>query len=186
MTPVEDVLAKFRHRYNIIGSGGLRLHGIDWEEGDLDIWLDPSLSDEDWQASVDDAAGSLKRPWKRGEPDGSGGLRASTRIACSPPLDVMREVMGCTTEDFEKAFDNSLSLPPKASLFATAKAPPAATDPGLHAISVWRHFCALRARSLDVCACRFKTDGLVSWCDRAGRRDTAQRRSRRALNKAPS
>lgn len=108
MTPVEDVLAKFRHRYIIIGSGALRLHGIDWEEGDLDIWLDPNLSDEDWQAAVDDAAGSLKRPWKRGEPDGSGGLRASTRIACSPPLDVMREVMGCNTEDFEKAFDNSL------------------------------------------------------------------------------
>ena len=101
MTPVEDVLAKIRHRYLIIGSGSLRLHGIDWEEGDLDIWLDPNLSDEDWQASVDDAAGSLK-------PDGSGGLRASTRIACSPTLDVMREVMGCTTEDFEKAFDNSL------------------------------------------------------------------------------
>ncbi len=82
--------------------------GFDWEEGDLDIWLDPNLSDEDWQAAVDDAAGTLKRPWKRGEPDGSGGLRASTRIACSPPLDVMREVMGCTKEDFEKAFDNSL------------------------------------------------------------------------------
>ncbi len=50
MTPVEDVLARFRHRYLIIGSGALRLHGIDWEEGDLDIWLDPNLSDEDWQA----------------------------------------------------------------------------------------------------------------------------------------
>ena len=108
MIPVEEVLARFRHRYIIIGSGALRLHGIDWEEGDLDIWLDPSLSDDDWQASVDDAAGSLKRPWKRGEPDGAGGLRASTRIACSPPLDVMREVMGCTADDFEKAFDNSL------------------------------------------------------------------------------
>ena len=69
MTPVEDVLARIRHRYLIIGSGALRLHGIDWEEGDLDIWLDPNLSDEDWQASVDDAAGSLKRPWKRGEPE---------------------------------------------------------------------------------------------------------------------
>jgi hypothetical protein len=44
MTPVEDVLAKIRHRYLIIGSGALRLHGIDWEEGDLDIWLDPNLS----------------------------------------------------------------------------------------------------------------------------------------------
>ncbi|MFN7333031.1 MAG: hypothetical protein ACK5ST_00340 [bacterium] len=116
---MEDVLAKIRHRYLIIGSGALRSHGIDWEEGDLDIWLDPNLSDEDWQAAVDDAAGFLKRPWKRGEPDGSGGLRASTRIACSPPLDVTREVMGCTTEAFEKAFDNSLisfllanSLPP--------------------------------------------------------------------------
>ncbi len=64
MTPVEDVLARFRHRYLIIGSGALRLHGIDWEEGDLDIWLDPNLSDEDWQAAVDDAADSLKRPWR--------------------------------------------------------------------------------------------------------------------------
>jgi len=90
MTPVEDVLAKFRHRYIIIGSGALRLHGIDWEEGDLDIWLDPNLSDDEWQAAVDVAAGSLRKPWKRGEPDGAGGLRASTRIACSPPLDVMR------------------------------------------------------------------------------------------------
>ncbi len=45
----------------IIGSGALRLHGIDWEEGDLDIWLDPNLSDEDWQTAVNDAAGSLKR-----------------------------------------------------------------------------------------------------------------------------
>ncbi len=44
MTPVEDVLAKIRHRYLIIGSGALRLHGIDWEEGDLDIWLDPISS----------------------------------------------------------------------------------------------------------------------------------------------
>ncbi len=70
MTPVEDVLARFRHRYLIIGSGALRLHGIDWEEGDLDIWLDPNLSDEDWQAAVDDAADSLKR-LGRGEPDGS-------------------------------------------------------------------------------------------------------------------
>ena len=103
MTPVEDVLAKFRHRYIIIGTDALRLHGIDWEEGDLDIWLDPNLSDDEWQAAVDVAAGSLRKPWKR-----AGGLRASTRIACSPPLDVMREVMGCTADDFEKAFDNSL------------------------------------------------------------------------------
>jgi len=65
MTPVEDVLAKFRHRYIIIGSGALRLHGIDWEEGDLDIWLDPNLSDDEWQAAVDVAAGSLRKPWKR-------------------------------------------------------------------------------------------------------------------------
>lgn len=69
---------------------------------------DLTVSLEKAEASVDDAAGSLKRRWKRGEPDGSGGLRASTRIACSPPLDVMREVMGCTAEDFERAFDNSL------------------------------------------------------------------------------
>ena len=97
-----------KYDYIIIGSGALRLHGIDWEEGDLDIWLDPNLSDDEWQAAVDVAAGSLRKPWKRGEPDGAGGLRASTRIACSPPLDVMREVMGCTAEDFERAFDNSL------------------------------------------------------------------------------
>ncbi len=32
MTPVEDVLARFRHRYLIIGSGALRLHGIDWKK----------------------------------------------------------------------------------------------------------------------------------------------------------
>jgi len=108
MTPVQDVLAKLRHRYLIIGSGGMRLHGIDWEEGDLDIWLDPNLSNEEWQAAVNVATGLLKQPWKLGEPDGAGGKRASTRIACSPPLDVMREVMGCTAEDFENAFDNSL------------------------------------------------------------------------------
>ncbi len=32
MTPVEEVLAKIRHRYLIIGSGALRLHGIDWKK----------------------------------------------------------------------------------------------------------------------------------------------------------
>ncbi len=108
MTPVEDVLARF----DIATSSSAPAHcgcmGSIGKRGTSTFWLDPNLSDEDWQAAVDDAAVSLKRPWKRGEPDGSGGLRASTRISCSPPLDVMREVMGCTTEDFEKAFDNSL------------------------------------------------------------------------------
>jgi hypothetical protein len=108
LTPVQDVLAKFRHRYLIIGSGAMRLHGIDWEDGDLDIWLDPNLSDQEWQSAVNAASGSLKQPWKRGEPDGAGGQRASTRIACSPPLDVMRDVMGCNCEDFENAYDNAL------------------------------------------------------------------------------
>ncbi len=68
MTPVEDVLARF----DIATSSSAPAHFDCMDRlgrRRFDIWLDPNLSDEDWQASVDDAAGSLKRPWKRGEPD---------------------------------------------------------------------------------------------------------------------
>ncbi|MFN3193920.1 MAG: hypothetical protein ACE361_25640 [Aureliella sp.] len=106
-----EVLQRIRHRYIIVGSTGIRLHGIEWEKSDIDIWLDPTIAESDWDAAVREAACSLELPWLRGDLDHCGGKRASTRIACTPKLDVMHDVMGVQASEFEGIYDRCLKSP---------------------------------------------------------------------------
>ncbi len=45
MIQAADVLAQLNHRYVVVGSTAIRLHGFAWDQPhDIDVWLDPTMT----------------------------------------------------------------------------------------------------------------------------------------------
>jgi hypothetical protein len=81
------ILGELNHRYLIVGSTAIQLHGFNWGQRDIDAWLDPTIPVDEWDALVNHVCRNHQKVWTRGEDNGRGGIQHSTRIACKPKLD---------------------------------------------------------------------------------------------------
>lgn len=102
-----DILENLPHRFLIIGSTALRLHGFDIVAHDVDIWMDPTLSLAEWDAAIATAANGQRLKWRRGELREKDTPMLGTRIACKPVLDIMHDVEAFKPEEFDELFDSS-------------------------------------------------------------------------------
>jgi len=102
------ILGELTHRYMIVGSTAIRLHGFNWGQHDIDAWLDPTIPVEDWDALVNHVSRNHQKIWTRGEDNGRGGIQHSTRIASSPKLDLIHQIGEFQPSDFDAVFDRSL------------------------------------------------------------------------------
>jgi hypothetical protein len=82
------ILGELNHRYLIVGSTAIQLHGFNWGQRDIDAWLDPTIPIDEWDALVNRVSRNHQKIWSRGEDNGCGGIQHSTRIACKPKLDL--------------------------------------------------------------------------------------------------
>jgi hypothetical protein len=102
------ILAELNHRYLIVGSTAIRLHGFHWGQRDIDAWLDPTIPIDEWDALVNHVSRNHQKIWSRGEDNGRGGIQHSTRIACKPKLDFIHQLGDFLPSDFDAVFDRSL------------------------------------------------------------------------------
>jgi hypothetical protein len=109
MIQATDILAQLNHRYVVVGSTAIRLHGFAWDQPqDLDVWLDPTMGVSEWDAVVDSVSKSLDRIWTRGHDNGRGGIHHSTRLICQPKLDFIHQIGDFQPSGFDSVFDRSL------------------------------------------------------------------------------
>jgi hypothetical protein len=102
------ILGELNHRYLIVGSTAIQLHGFHWGQHDIDAWLDPTIPVDEWDAMVKHVSRNHQKIWNRGDDNGRGGIQHSTRIASSPKLDLIHQIGQFEPGDFESVFDRSL------------------------------------------------------------------------------
>ena len=102
------ILGELNHRYMIVGSTAIRLHGFSWGQADIDAWVDPTIPVDEWDALVSHVSRNHQKIWTRGEDNGRGDIQHSTRIACKPKLDLIHQMGEFLPSDFDEVFDRSL------------------------------------------------------------------------------
>jgi hypothetical protein len=102
------ILGELNHRYLIVGSTAIQLHGFNWGQRDIDAWLDPTIPVDEWDALVKHVSRNHHKIWNRGDDNGRGGIQHSTRIASPPKLDLIHQIGQFEPGDFESVFDRSL------------------------------------------------------------------------------
>ncbi len=102
------ILGELNHRYLIVGSTAIQLHGFNLGQRDIDAWLDPTIPVDEWDALVNHICRNHEKVWTRGEDNGRGGIQHSTRIACKPKLDLIHQIGQFQPGDFDSVFDRSL------------------------------------------------------------------------------
>lgn len=107
-TIASEIIKKFTKRFVIIGMAGINLHGINCSTNDIDIWLDPTISVEEWDLELNTVAKEVEKVWKRGEPSEFGGNWPSTRLFTNPILDVARDISGILASEFDWIYERSL------------------------------------------------------------------------------
>jgi len=75
---------------------------------DIDAWLNPTIPIGEWDALVSHVSRDHQKIWIRGEGNGRGGIQHSTRIACSPKLDLIHQIGEFQPSAFDEVFDRSL------------------------------------------------------------------------------
>lgn len=103
-----EILGKLTKRYLIVGTTGINLYGLDCKPDDIDIWLDPTISVEEWDNEVSNATKNFEKIWSRGDKSEFGGYWPATRIYCKPILDIIRNMSGLKDEEFDGLYDRSL------------------------------------------------------------------------------
>ena len=102
------ILGELNHRYLIVGSTAIQLHGFNWGQRDIDAWLDPTIPVDEWDALVKHVSRHHQKIWNRGDDNGRGGIQHSTRIASNPKLDLIHQIGQFQPGDFDSVFDRSL------------------------------------------------------------------------------
>jgi hypothetical protein len=99
---VAAVLARTRVRYLLFGTFALQVHGFNFGEPDVDIWLDPSLGQDRWRDVVRKIAGEhelIFRDHVEAVPPCQ-----SARIHCRPHMDIISRPSGHADADFEPLY----------------------------------------------------------------------------------
>jgi hypothetical protein len=107
--PAECIIRRFRERFVIIGTMSIHLHGFCDFPQDMDIWLDPSLSFEEWDKEVNEVTFGIEQLWTRGNTDSqSQSVLSSTRIKSKPILDIIYGSYYLQPFYFEEVYERSL------------------------------------------------------------------------------
>ena len=119
-------LKRFRKRYVILGSFALYQYGFEVDPQDVDVWLDPKLSEQDWRSEVQRVAG--RHQVSDHSRDCNGIHLRHLRIECDPHVDVLNVATRLGSTTFDAVYDQSLAsrlgrlLPLKTLVFCKSAA----------------------------------------------------------------
>lgn len=106
MNEATEVLDRIQSRYLLFGSYALQLHGFDFEQSDIDVWLDPKLNDDAWHVEVE-RLGAGHEIGYREHPSAEPPFRFA-RIKTTPFVDLMTRPTGYVDADFDVLYDTAM------------------------------------------------------------------------------
>ncbi len=106
MNEAIQILDGIECRYLLFGSYALQLHGFDFEQSDIDVWLDPKLDDQAWRAEVERLGAGLEIEYRM-QPDAKPPTRFA-RIKTTPFVDLMIRPTGYVDADFDVLYDTAM------------------------------------------------------------------------------
>lgn len=101
-----NVLDRIQVRYMLWGSYALQIHGFEFEQSDIDIWLDPKLDDVAWSAEVIRIAGEHEIEYREHRSEAPPFRFA--RIKTTPFVDLMTRPKGFIDADFGVLHDTAM------------------------------------------------------------------------------
>ena len=102
------ILGELNHRYLIVGSTAIQLHGFNWGQRDIDAWLDPTIPVDEWDALVNRRFAAPSKDlesWRRQRTRWHPALDPNRQQSQTRPYPSDRSI---PAERFRRVFDRSL------------------------------------------------------------------------------
>ena len=101
-----DVLDRIGVRFLLWGSYALQIHGFEFDQSDIDVWLDPNLDDENWHSEVKRIAGGHEIEYREHRHEAPPFRFA--RIKTDPFVDLMTRPKGFIDADFDVLHETAM------------------------------------------------------------------------------